>query len=137
MKLMITSKTFIDSNILVYLFDYDERKRLIAEELVISRPNISAQIFVEVVNVCKKKFHFTKSNMLVLWNNLLRDCSLIPTDKQSFQKAIQLVNRYDFQLFDALIVADALKANCTILYSEDMQHKMLVENKLTIINPFL
>ncbi len=77
MKLMITSKTFIDSNILVYLFDYDERKRLIAEELVISRPNISAQIFVEVVNVCKKKFHFTKSNMLVLWNNLLRDCSLM------------------------------------------------------------
>lgn len=104
---MTTSKNFIDSNVLVYLFDFDER------------------------------IQFTKPNLLVLWANFLRDCNVIPSDSQSFHRAIQLVNHYNFQLFDALIVAYALNANCEIFYSEDMQHNMLVENKLTIINPFL
>jgi predicted nucleic acid-binding protein len=30
-----------------------------------------------------------------------------------------------------------LNAGCDILYSEDMQHKMVIEKKLTIINPFI
>jgi predicted nucleic acid-binding protein len=45
--------------------------------------------------------------------------------------------RYDFQFFDAIIIASALLSNCDILFSEDLQHKQLIENKLTIINPFI
>jgi len=30
----------------------------------------------------------------------------------------------------------ALEANCHILYSEDLQHGLLVEKRLEIINPF-
>jgi len=30
----------------------------------------------------------------------------------------------------------ALFSNCQIIYSEDMQHDLLIENKLKIINPF-
>ena len=99
--------------------------------------SICAQVLVEVVNVCKHRFNYKKQNLLTLWSFLLDTCTVTPTNNQSIQKAIQLVNRYDFQLFDALIIADALISNCTILYSEDMQHNMLVENKLTIINPFV
>jgi len=36
-----------------------------------------------------------------------------------------------------LIVASALSANTEILYSEDMQNDLQVENKLKIVNPFL
>ena len=47
-----------------------------------------------------------------------------------------LVQRYDFQLFDSVIVASVLEAECDILYSEDLHHGLIVEDKLTILNPF-
>ena len=52
------------------------------------------------------------------------------------KRSFDLVKRYDFQMFDALIVASALEANCTVLYSEDMHHDLLVEKQLRILNPF-
>jgi len=48
-----------------------------------------------------------------------------------------LIQRYDFSLFDSIIVASALEAECDILYSEDMQHGLRVEDRLTILNPFI
>ena len=38
--------------------------------------------------------------------------------------------------YDALIIATALDASCTRLYSEDLQHGQRIE-RLTIENPFL
>jgi len=131
------SKVFIDSNIVLYLLDTDLQKQKIAGEIILSNPTLSAQVLTEVANVCKRKFKYSKDEVLNLWADLLSDCQQIPTNSSTFHKAIQLVNRYKFQLFDALIVASALEANCNTLYSEDMQHQMVVEKQLTIVNPFL
>jgi predicted nucleic acid-binding protein len=117
--------------------DEDERKKIISRKLLSNNPNISAQVLTEVANVCRYRFKYKKHELLILWSDLLKDSNLISTNHESIEKAIQLVERYDFQLFDALIVSDALWSGCTILYSEDMQHNMLVENQLTITNPFL
>ncbi len=38
-------------------------------------------------------------------------------------------------LYDSLIVASAINANCKILFSEDMQHTQVIDS-LEIINPF-
>ena len=43
--------------------------------------------------------------------------------------------RYGFSFYDSLIVAAALEAGCTTLYSEDMQDGQRIEG-LTIRNPF-
>ena len=133
----IMSNVFINSNIILYLLDTDLHKQKIAGEILLSNPTISSQVLTEVANVCKRKFKYSKEEVLRLWTDLLSDCQQVPTNASTFHKAIQLVNRYKFQLFDAIIVASALEANCTTLYSEDMQHQMVVENQLTIINPFL
>ena len=37
--------------------------------------------------------------------------------------------------YDALILSTALKAKCDVLHSEDMQHGLLVEERLQVINP--
>ena len=58
-------------------------------------------------------------------------------NQMTIEKAKELIIKYDFQQFDSLIVASALQANCTILYSEDLHHNLLVENRLQIINPFV
>jgi predicted nucleic acid-binding protein len=117
--------------------DSDDRKRSVAQDIVLLKPFINAQVLTEVANVCKRRFKYDKESILSLWNDLLADCNFVHTTKTTFHIAAALVKKYNFQLFDALIVTSALEANCITLYSEDMQHKMIVENKLTIINPFL
>ena len=68
--------------------------------------------------------------------NLLMVCKYVPLTESMIKRSFDLVKRYDFQMFDALIVASALEANCTVLYSEDMHHDLLVEKQLRILNPF-
>ena len=64
-------------------------------------------------------------------------CILQPVSLTTLKFARNLLDRYDFQLFDSIVVASALEADCQILYSEDFQHDLLVENRLKIINPFI
>jgi predicted nucleic acid-binding protein len=47
-----------------------------------------------------------------------------------------LSERYGFSIYDAMIVASALLAGCTTLWSEDMQDGLVVERQLRIVNPF-
>ncbi len=46
---------------------------------------------------------------------------------------LQLLGQPD----DSLIVAAALDAGCDTLYSEDMQHSQVVEDRLRLVNPFV
>jgi predicted nucleic acid-binding protein len=50
---------------------------------------------------------------------------------------LAIAERYQYKFYDALIVASALEARCTILYSEDMQDGHVIDGRLTIRNPFL
>ena len=47
-----------------------------------------------------------------------------------------LAEKYQLSIYDSLIVASALLGGCEILYSEDMQDGLLIEDCLTIRNPF-
>jgi len=51
--------------------------------------------------------------------------------------ASELRDRYQISYWDSLIVAAALDANCDTLYTEDMQHRQVIEGRLTLINPFV
>lgn len=99
MRPTILINLFVDSNILIYLTDVDRYKKQIVEQIIIERPFINSQVAVEVANVFKRKLSFTKVELLNLWQDMLNDYRIVTTNNQSIQKAIQLVNRYDFQLF--------------------------------------
>jgi predicted nucleic acid-binding protein len=47
-----------------------------------------------------------------------------------------LREQYAFSFWDSLIVSSALQADAVILYSEDMQDGLVVENRVRIIDPF-
>ena len=66
----------------------------------------------------------------------LKHCQIQMVDMATLQIAERLILRYDFQLFDAIIVASALDSGCQVLYSEDMQHGMKIDKQLSIVNPF-
>ena len=131
-------KIALDSNILVYLYDDDnEDKRKICELLIVDKPTISSQVISEFLNVTKRLLKLPKIEILEKATKLFSKCEIKSMNQETLEKALFLINRYDFQLFDSLIVASSLQAGCTILYSEDMQHNLVVENQLRIINPFV
>ena len=67
----------------------------------------------------------------------IKKCVIHPVDSSSIETAEYLIRKYDFQIFDSIIVASALHAGCDVLFSEDMQHEQLIEGQMKIVNPFL
>jgi predicted nucleic acid-binding protein len=136
--MIMSEKVAVDTNVLIYLHDDTIAfKQHTAIGIVAKKPVIAVQVISEYLNVLKR---LTKEPKLRLIEHCLltvEGCEIISIDYVLIEKAKELINRYDFQLFDSLIVASALQADCTILYSEDLQHNLLVENRLRIINPFI
>ena len=52
------------------------------------------------------------------------------------ETGLRLAERYGFSVYDAMIVASALNAGCDTLWSEDMQHGLVLDDGLRIVNPF-
>jgi predicted nucleic acid-binding protein len=48
---------------------------------------------------------------------------------------ISLAERYGFSIYDAMIASAALVAECDILFSEDLQDGLFIENRLRVRNP--
>lgn len=138
---MITNKqsTAIDTNIIIYAFDENlsSPKRLVALDVITATPVLSSQVLSEIVNILHKRWKYSKAKLIETVNFLIQNCVLFPVNNHIVLLSHKLILKYDFQYFDALIVASAITSNCSVLYSEDMQHNMLVENRLSIINPFL
>ncbi|MDR0516135.1 MAG: PIN domain-containing protein [Fibromonadaceae bacterium] len=132
------NKIALDSNILIYNHDLDhENKRLIARGLFKEIPVVSSQVISEYLNVMKKDFKMQKHELMYLCTLWLEKCSIQPVVLSTMKLAQSLITRYDFQMFDGIIIAAALEANCNIIYSEDMQHGQVIEKTLKIVNPFV
>jgi predicted nucleic acid-binding protein len=132
------SKYALDTNILIYLYDdISSYKREIAEGLLENSPMISSLVTSEYLNVSKRLLKLPKLEVFEKCNRVFEFCEIKPVSQSTLNIAEELIKQYDFQIFDAIIVATSLQENCAILYSEDMHHNLIVENKLKIINPFL
>ncbi|NJP12010.1 MAG: PIN domain-containing protein [Leptolyngbyaceae cyanobacterium RU_5_1] len=51
-------------------------------------------------------------------------------------QALEVNLKYGYSYWDSLIIATALLNDCSVFYSEDMQHNQLIENKTRIVNPY-
>lgn len=133
------SRIALDTNILIYLHDVNEEsdKRKRANELIATTPVISPQVISEYLNVCNKRLKMAKQDSLDSLMAWLPYCELSLIEQDTYTNAIRLIQKYQFQMFDAIIVASALVSDCTILYSEDMQHNLVVDGQLKIVNPFV
>ena len=135
---MRSSKIALDTNILIYLYDNSNpEKRNIALNLLSEKPQIPAQVISEFLNTLLRLLPMTKEDLLMHAANLFEECNIIPTLAVTLHCASLLTKKYQFQLFDSVIVASAIQEDCDILYSEDMQHKLLINNTLRIVNPFV
>jgi predicted nucleic acid-binding protein len=127
----------LDTNILIYLEGNDISKRKIAETLLSSDPVIPAQVIAEFINVTRRLRKIPKQQLIDEASALFRHCFIAPLEISTLDLAKSIIERYDFQIFDSIVIASAIEANCDTLFSEDMQHNMTVYQKLKIINPFV
>ena len=127
----------LDTNILIYLEGNDVSKRETAEILLSYDPVIPAQVISEFINVIRRLRNISKYQLIAETANLFHHCLIAPLEQSTLDLAKILIEKYDFQIFDSIVVASALETNCVTLYSEDMQHNLTVNQQLKIINPFI
>jgi predicted nucleic acid-binding protein len=132
----MTGLAFVDTNVALYVIGKDSRKKAIAREILTGRPVVSTQVINEAVNVCLRRFAFTRERAYAFADILMRRMDVRPVDKATIRKSAEIAIRYRFSNWDSLIIAAALLANCNTLYSEDMQHGQTLDGKLTVVNPF-
>lgn len=97
---------------------------------------MSTQVINEVCSVLKRKTNLAEEDIYQLIEEFEEQCHVINLTTFILKKASLLRTNYNLSFWDSLIVATALCADVDILYSEDMQHQLIVEEELTIINPF-
>jgi predicted nucleic acid-binding protein len=126
----------LDTNILVYAFENGPR-RARSLELLGGEAVISVQVLNEYANAIRRKYGRD-------WKDISRDLDAIrgavarvdPITDEANREALRLVARYRLAWFDAVLLAVALAGGVEALYSQDMQHGLLIDDRLRIVDPF-
>lgn len=133
----MNAKPFLDTNIIVYAFSSNDPRNAKAEALLQAGGVVSVQVLNEFVNVLRRKQQRG-------WDEIQEGLDALktllgqprPLTVDVHEAAIPIARDYAFSFYDSLIIAAALKAGCSILYSEDLQQGQKIE-QLTIRNPFV
>jgi predicted nucleic acid-binding protein len=140
----MSAEYFIDTNLFIYQLEAsDERKAATADRIIrkgIEARNacISFQVVQECLNTALRKAEIPLSTdeTKQYLDNVLAPLFRVPASLSLYRRALDLQTRYRYGFYDSLIIAAALDAGCTRLYSEDFQDGQRIEG-LTIRNPFL
>jgi predicted nucleic acid-binding protein len=135
---------FLDTNIAVYCFDSSApRKQEAAKELVTHAASsgmgvVSFQVLQEFCNVASnsRRLNLAPERIMAYVSLVLQPMNQVTISPALLEIALSIRQAHRFAFYDSLILAAAQEAQCTSIYSEDMQHGQLI-GKLKIINPFL
>lgn len=134
---------FLDTNVFVYVFDTrDQTKseralRLIRDAVASKQGIVSYQVVQEFLNVALTRFAkllpMTEVERYLL--DVFRPILAVHSSPRLFLDALRICSQHQFSWYDSLIVAAAQQSECSILYTEDMQHGRRIGD-LRIENPF-
>jgi predicted nucleic acid-binding protein len=133
---MSAAEPFFDTNVLLYLLSADATKADRAESLLAEGGTISVQVLNEFASVALRKLEMSVAELREILEPVRSVCQVEPVTEETHDRAMALVERYRFSLYDALLIAAALHAGCSRLYSEDLQHGQVIDRQLRIVNPF-
>jgi len=132
-------KIFLDTNVLIYAYSETEvEKKIKVLPLLEDEPvSLSTQVVNEFVWVMNKKFNVSMDSLRQIVINLFALYHVGVINDTTITKAIDMSSKLKLPYWDSLIVASAVEADCDILYTEDLQHGQVIENRITVRNPFL
>lgn len=128
--------SFFDSNVLLYIASADQAKADRAERLIAVGGTINVQVLNEIANVARRKMALSWDETRAFLSTVRALLTIQPLTTTVHEKGLAMAERYGFSLYDAMIVAAALQADCETLWSEDMQHGLVVDGRLRIADPF-
>jgi predicted nucleic acid-binding protein len=135
-------KVFVDTNILLYAKiddgseKYTKSHDLLTTGLVGSEIPVSVQVLNEYhVNALRLKVPVADIQNTV--RQFMSNFNVVTLTPGLVEGAMRIYNHYQLQYWDCLIVAAALEAGCSILYSEDMSDGLVIDGTLTVVNLFL
>ncbi|HTW81330.1 MAG TPA: PIN domain-containing protein [Terracidiphilus sp.] len=132
----MNGRTFLDTNVLIYAFADNSAKLGVAERLVNRGGAVNIQILNELANALHRKFGFGWLQIREIIDSILVTCpDPLPLGLETHRAGLRICERYGYSVYDGLIIAAALEADCRVLYSEDMQHGQVIDG-LRIENPF-
>ena len=133
----MSDKAFFDTNILVYVVGQKDKRTDTAEALLAAGGNISVQVLNELANVSLKKLRMSWEEIDEALAAIRVLCPTpLPLTIDTHDTGRRIAARYGYSIFDGLIAASALEAECDTLYSEDLQDGQIIEGRVTIRNPF-
>ena len=140
----MNGRFFLDTNLFVYSFDRDSPEkssraaRLIRQALTHRKGIVSYQVVQEFFNVALRRFAhpLTPADAEQYFTVVFRPLLSVHSSPALYGEALRLYGRYRLGWYDSLIVAAALQARCTTLYTEDLQHGLQI-GELRVENPFV
>ncbi len=125
-----------DTNVVVYAILQDSKAEL-ATAVLGECAFLSVQALNEYANVASRKLNRT-------WPQIEEDLveirgsvpKIIPLDSDAHFQGLRIASRYRLAFYDALMLAVALSGGARTFYSEDMQHDMIIDGALHIVDPF-
>ncbi len=130
-------RIFIDTNILFYAYS-DDPKRDTAWLFLENSHYISIQTLNEFARSAHRKLGLDWPTIeRITADTAMRATEVFPLTLTIHQKGIELAERHRVGIYDALQLSCALKHDGTLFISEDMQDGMVIEELLTIHNPFV
>jgi len=131
------ARAFFDTNVLVYALAKNDARKPRAQELVSVGGILSVQVLNEFASVARKKLMLSWAEIREAIGAFLVLCPApLPITLELHEAAREIAEEHGCGIYDALVIAAALEAGCSILYSEDLQDGQRIGSQLTIRNPF-
>jgi predicted nucleic acid-binding protein len=134
-KPMKGAESFFDTNVLLYLLSSDSAKADQAEALLAAGGVVSVQVLNEFASVAFRKLAMNIPDIQSILSTVRAVCVVKTLDVETHELGLDVAKRYGFSIYDSMIVAAALRAQCTTLCTEDLQQGQVID-RLTIRNPF-
>jgi predicted nucleic acid-binding protein len=132
----MSDRYFFDTNVLLYAFATGDRREIAARALLAEGGWISVQVLNEFANVSYKKLHWNWEDIEAAIGEIRTlFAPPLPLTLATHHAGARLSRRYRINFYDALIVASAIEAGCSVVLTEDMADGMTVGG-VTIRNPF-
>lgn len=135
-------RTFIDTDVLVYLFDQDAPEKQAVARSILQSHGLDRELVLSTQVL--QEFYVTATRKLdralptANAHEAVRDFAALPVvqiDTDMVLRSVELSRRHQVSLWDALIIEAAVAGACSHLLSEDLQDGWNIQG-LRVENPF-
>jgi predicted nucleic acid-binding protein len=133
----MSASPFLDTNVLIYSVAGNDARSETAEALLAAGGVVSVQVCNEFAATVRRKLGMSWDDVAEALDAIRILCpSPRAISMETHDAAVKIARTHGFHMYDALVVASALAADCETLYTEDLQDGQVIEERLTIRNPF-